>query len=117
MKHGNDEYAYLREELSPWDQKLWFDFLKMLPFHIKRNVPIEDIDAQFFSQAMGVIIETYDEDSITEEEKALMAKRDEIYKEYDFRVCRISKGEIFGDFDAVKEKVLAAFGKGYSYSY
>ena len=56
--HKNVEYARkLRKEMTPWERKLWFCFLKSYPVRFQRQKTIGKYIADFYCAQAGLIVE------------------------------------------------------------
>lgn len=56
--HKNVEYARnLRKNMTPWETKLWYQFLSKYPIRFQRQKPIDQYIVDFFCAKAGVIVE------------------------------------------------------------
>ena len=60
MKHNRDNEVYakrLRKEMTPWERKLWYCFLKDYPFRFQRQKCIDNYIADFYCFQAKLVIE------------------------------------------------------------
>ncbi len=60
MKHnkGNEQYArQLRKDMTPWERKLWYCFLKDYPVRFQRQKCIDNYIADFYCFRAKLVIE------------------------------------------------------------
>ena len=60
MKHNkeNEKYAHhLRKEMTPWERKLWFLFLKDYPVRFQRQKCIDNYIVDFYCFKAKIVIE------------------------------------------------------------
>ena len=56
--NNNVKYARkLRKEMTPWERKLWYCFLKAYPTRFQRQKPIDQYIADFYCASAKLIIE------------------------------------------------------------
>ena len=56
--YKNKEYARrLRKEMTPWERKLWYCFLKNYPCRFQRQKPISHYIADFYCAKANLVIE------------------------------------------------------------
>jgi len=56
--HNNINFARkLRKEMTPWERKLWYCFLKAYPIRFQRQKVIESYIADFYCAKANLIIE------------------------------------------------------------
>ena len=104
MKHekSNKEYArQLREEMTPWERKLWYCFLKDYPVRFQRQKCIDRYIADFYCFRARLVIELdggghYNPDS---EEKD--AYRTKILENYGLKVIRFCNTDVDKNFYGV----------------
>ena len=56
--HKNVEFAKkLRKEMTPWERKLWYCFLKSYPVRFQKQKPIRSYIVDFYCSKAGLVIE------------------------------------------------------------
>ena len=56
--HGNVKIARnLRKNMTPWEAKLWYQFLRKYPVRFQRQKTIDHYIVDFFCAKAGLIIE------------------------------------------------------------
>ena len=47
----------LRKNMTPWERKLWYEFLRQYPIRFQRQKPIGNYIADFYCAAVGLVVE------------------------------------------------------------
>ena len=98
----NNQFAKtLRKNMTPWERKLWYCFLKEYPVRFQRQKMIDRYIADFFCAKAGLILELdggghYDPES---QEKDRI--RTEKLESYGYRVIRFCNRDIDKNFYGV----------------
>ena len=117
MKHNRDNERYarqLRKEMTPWERKLWYLFLKDYFVRFQRQKCIDSFIADFYCFRAKLVIELdggghYDPDS-----KQRDLQRTKILEQYGLKVIRFCNTDIDNNFygvctvidDEVKNRLL-----------
>ncbi len=96
------EFAkYLRKNMTPWERKLWYMFLKNYPVRFQRQKCIGSFVVDFYCYKAKLVVELdggghYDPDSHEKDDF-----RTEIIEKYGIKVIRFCNRDIDEDFYAV----------------
>ena len=56
--HKNVSFARkLRKDMTPWERKLWYCFLKQYPVRFQRQCPIGDYIVDFYCASVALVVE------------------------------------------------------------
>lgn len=105
-KHSNIAIARnLRKNMTPWERKLWYEFLREYPVRFQRQKAIGDYVVDFYCFKAKLVIELdgsqhYNKTNIIKDEI-----RTEKLEEFDLTVIRIPNNEIDENFDGVCEYI------------
>ena len=98
----------LRNNMTPEERHLWYDFLRSYPVRFSRQKVLGNYIADFYCAQAGLVIELdgsqhYEENGIKED-----TQRTAFLKGYGLEVIRIPKNEVSGNFQGVCEHIDAA---------
>ena len=82
----------LRKEMTPWEYKLWYRFLRNLPCHFRRQKPLGNYIVDFYSSSARVVIELDGSGHYTlqQSEKDLIRTKDlEAMNLHVLRICNL----------------------------
>ena len=104
MKHDrrNEEFArQLRRNLTPWERKLWYCFLKDYPVRFQRQKCVDRYIVDFYCFRAKLVVELdggthYDPENVVKDQY-----RTEILKKYNLNVLRFSNSDIDKNFYGV----------------
>ena len=96
----------LRRNMTKEERRLWYDFLKMLPFVVHRQKVIGHYIVDFYCAEAGVVIELNGSQHYVEGGIQSDAVRDAWFKEQGFTVLRYSNAEVMSDFNGVCADIL-----------
>ena len=96
----------LRREMTPEERKLWYMFLKRLPFTVNRQKVIGKYIVDFYCHRARVAIELDGTQHYEPEGKAYDARRDEYLHHCGITVLRYSNLEINKEFESVCSHIL-----------
>ncbi|MBE6959376.1 MAG: endonuclease domain-containing protein [Ruminococcaceae bacterium] len=104
MKHNYDNVEYakrLRKEMTPWERKLWYCFLKDYPVRFQRQKCIDNYIADFYCFRAKLVIELdggghYD--SVAQQKDEI---RTSIIAQYGLKVIRFCNTDIDKNFYGV----------------
>jgi len=95
----------LRKEMTPWERKLWFCFLKDYKTKFRRQQIINDFIVDFYCSKFKIVIEL-DGSGHYEQEKIISDKlRDENLKKLNYKVLRFTNTDIDKNFKSVCEYI------------
>ena len=96
----------LRKNMTPEEKHLWYDFLKRLPYCVKRQHNIENYIVDFYIAKKKIVIEVDGTQHNSEEHKVSDEKRDKALAEWGIEVLRYSNESIRNSFVAVADSIL-----------
>ena len=92
---------------TPAERKLWYGFLRYLPFRVRRQCPLEGYIADFYIHEHRLIIEVDGNSHSTEEAQAYDAHRTAILESLGLRVVRFTNEEVTYRFGSVCSQIRA----------
>ena len=95
----------LRRNMTPWERKLWYEFLRSYQPRFQRQKAIGEYIADFYCAKARLIIELDGGGHYTAEQRAADAKRDEALAAAGLTVLRICNTDVDKDFSAVCEYI------------
>ena len=104
--HHNIEYAKkLRREMTPWERKLWYCFLKNYPIRFQRQKCINNFIADFYCDKAKLVIEIDGSQHFTEEGIKQDEIRTNVIESYGLKIVRIINSQIDTNFKGVCEYI------------
>ncbi|MBQ7969066.1 MAG: DUF559 domain-containing protein [Clostridia bacterium] len=100
----------LRKSMTPEEKNLWYNFLKKLPFTVKRQHRMENYIVDFYIAERKVVIELDGRQHLTEENKKADEIRDKKLTDWGISVVRIPNKSINKDFNKVCNWLLQELG-------
>ena len=100
----------LRKNMTPEEKHLWYDFLKKLPFNVRRQHNIENYIVDFYIAEKKIVIEVDGIQHKAAENMEADKKRDELLSNWGITVLRYSNESIRKNFNAVAEHILKNLG-------
>ncbi len=95
----------LRKNMTPWERKLWYEFLRTYPLHFQRQKAIDNYIVDFYCAKAKLVIELdgsgHCEDKQIEHDEI----RTKELKQQDLRILRFSNLDIDRNFDGVCEYI------------
>ncbi len=95
----------LRKNMTPWERKLWYDFLKSYPVRFQRQKAIGNYIVDFYCAKAGLVVELDGDGHYT----AKQAEKDELrtkeLESMNLRVVRICNLDIDRNFSGVCEHI------------
>ena len=104
----------LRKNMTPEEKHLWYDFLKRLPFNVKRQHNIENYIVDFYIAEKKIVIEVDGRQHLLPEHKEADEQRDAVLATWGISVLRYPNDSIRNNFNAVTEDILKRIGLDYS---
>ena len=98
----------LRKRMTPEEMHLWLDFLKNLPFTVKRQACIENYIVDFYIAKKKIAIELDGAQHTLPENREADRKRDETLRNLGITVLRFRNEDVNNHFVMVCESILAA---------
>ena len=95
----------LRKNMTPWERKLWYEFLRNYPVRFQRQKAIGNYIADFYCAKAKLIIELDGSGHYTEEGKLYDEERTVFLEGYGLTVIRIPNTEIHKNFRSVCEYI------------
>ena len=100
--HKNVEYAkILRKEMTPWERKLWYCFLKTYPVRFQRQKTIGSYIADFYCAKAKLVIELDGGGHYNPESAERDRIRTENLEKNGLKVIRFCNRDIDRNFDGV----------------
>ena len=96
------------------ENHLWYDFLKRLPFNVRRQHNIENYIVDFYIAEKKIVIEVDGRQHLLPEHKETDEQRDTVLATWGISVLRYSNADIRNNFNAVAEDILKRLGLDYS---
>ena len=96
----------LRSNMTLEEKHLWYDFLKKLPFTVKRQHNIENYIVDFYIAEKKIAIEVDGGQHFTSEHKKADKDRDSALANWGITVLRYSNNSIRNNFYAVTSDIL-----------
>ncbi len=91
--------------MTPWERKLWYNFLREYPIRFQRQKSIGNYIADFYCAKAKLVIELDGGGHYTEEQAEKDRIRTEELESMDLTVLRISNLDIDRNFDGVCEHI------------
>ena len=116
MKHNkdNEQYArHLRKNMTPWERKLWYLFLKDYPIRFQRQKCIDNYIADFYCFRAKLIIELDGGGHYEPEAEKYDCNRTKALENHGFKVIRFCNTDIdknfYGVCTVIDEEVKKSF--------
>ena len=100
----------LRKNMTPEEKHLWYDFLKKLPFTVRRQMVIEDYIVDFYIAGAKTVIEIDGKQHSMKEHKLSDEIRDKRLLELGINVLRYSNYSINHNFNSVCSDIMKKIG-------
>jgi len=95
----------LRRNMTPWERKLWYEFLRGYPLRFQRQKAIGEYIADFYCAKARLVIELDGGGHYTAEQREADTRRDAELNTLGLTVLRIRNTEVDKDFAAVCEYI------------
>ena len=92
--------------MTPEEKHLWYDFLKRIPFNVRRQHNIENYIVDFYIAEKKIVIEIDGRQHLSTEHKEADKQRDMVLSMWNITVLRYSNDNIRNSFNAVVEDIL-----------
>ena len=103
----------LRNNMTREEKHLWYDFLKKLPFNVRRQHNIENYIVDFYIAETKTVIEVDGVQHTSQEAKESDKARDISLSLWEITVLRYSNKDINQNFKAVTDDILKNLGISY----
>ncbi|MBQ8567094.1 MAG: DUF559 domain-containing protein [Clostridia bacterium] len=104
----------LRKNMTPEEKHLWYDFLKRLPYNVRRQHNIENYIVDFYIAEKKIVIEVDGRQHLLPEHKEADKQRDAAMSSWGIVVLRYPNDSIRNNFNAVAEDILKHLGLDHS---
>ena len=104
----------LRKNMTPEEKHLWYDFLKRLPYNVRRQHNIENYIVDFYIAEKKIVIEVDGRQHLLPEHKEADKQRDATMSSWGIVVLRYLNDSIRNNFNAVTEDILKHLGLDHS---
>src|SRR4249919_613478 len=98
----------MRRDATPAERKLWYEFLRALPYKFTRQKPLGSYIADFYCSSCNLVVEVDGDSHFTDRGKIYDAERSAWLQAQGIRVLRFTNPEVLQNFGAVCDKVLEA---------
>ena len=95
----------LRKNMTPWERKLWYDFLRSYPVRFQRQKAIGNYIADFYCAKARLLIELDGSGHYTTEQSEKDALRSRELESLNLHILRIYNLDIDQNFTAVCEHI------------
>ena len=95
----------LRKNMTPWEQKLWYKFLRKYPLRFQRQKAIGNYIVDFYCAKAKLVIELDGGGHYSEQQTAKDEIRTKALENMDLTVIRICNTDINRNFDGVCEYI------------
>ena len=96
----------LRKNMTSEEKHLWYDFLKRLPYNVRRQHNIENYIVDFYIAEKKVVIEVDGRQHLSFEHKEADEERDAVLAAWGISVLRYSNDNIRNNFNDVADDIL-----------
>ena len=109
--HTNVRKArYLRREMTPWERKLWYCFLKDYPIRFQRQKCIDNYIVDFYCHQAKLVVELDGGGHYNEQSQKYDEERTKILESYGLKVLRFCNFDIdknfYGVYTVIDEEVI-----------
>ncbi|MBQ2960365.1 MAG: endonuclease domain-containing protein [Oscillospiraceae bacterium] len=101
----------LRKNMTPWERKLWYEFLKNYPLRFQRQKAIGNYIADFYCAKARLVIELDGGGHYTEQQAEKDALRTKELENMSLKVLRVCNLDIDRNFNGVCEYIDMAVKK------
>jgi very-short-patch-repair endonuclease len=98
----------LRRDPTPAEKKLWYEFLRDLPYKFTRQKPLGSYVADFYCSRERLVIELDGDSHYTDRARRYDEVRSAVLELQGIRVIRFTNTEVLQDFESVCALVAAA---------
>ena len=98
----------LRRDPTPAEKKLWYEFLRDLPYKFTRQKPLGGYVADFYCSSRRLVIELDGDSHYTDRAQRYDEERTVALELQGLRVVRFTNLEVVQNFESVCEEIVAA---------
>jgi len=98
----------LRKNMTPWERRLWYDFLRGYEVRFQRQKAIGDYIVDFYCASAALVIELDGGGHYTDEQQAQDDARTQALENMGLSVMRFSNLDIDKNFSGVCEAIMNA---------
>ncbi len=95
----------LRKRATPWEQKLWYEFLRTYPVRFQRQKAIGSYIVDFYCAKAKLIVELDGSQHLNRRNRKEDRFRTEYLEKFDLTILRISNNDINENFYGVCEYI------------
>ena len=95
----------LRKNMTPWERKLWYEFLRGYPIRFQRQKAIGEYIVDFYCARARLVIELDGGGHYSDEQKVQDKKRTAKLNEFNLSVLRFSNNDVTENFYGVCEAI------------
>ena len=95
----------LRKNITPWERKLWYEFLRNYPIRFQRQKAIGNYIVDFYCARIGLVIELDGGGHYTPQQEEKDQLRTKELEAMNLKVERISNMDIDRNFNGVREYI------------
>ena len=112
-KSNIDSARKLRKNMTPWERKLWYEFLRNYPVRFQRQKPIGNFIVDFYCAKAALVIELDGGGHYTDEQAAKDKERTSELEKMNLYIVRFPNNEVSKNFygvcqvidDIVKQRI------------
>ena len=104
----------LRKNMTPEEKQLWYDFLKLLPYTVKRQHNIDNFIVDFYIPKKKIVIELDGIQHLIPKHIEADLKRDEVLATWGIKVLRYSNKSVNENYGAVVKDILTHLDLSFS---
>ncbi len=95
----------LRKNMTPWERKLWYEFLSTYPVRFRRQAPIGNYIVDFYCAKAKLVIELDGGQHYSKEGREGDAQRDRYLQDLGLTVLRYSNLDVDRNFEGVCQDI------------
>ncbi|MBI4781391.1 MAG: endonuclease domain-containing protein [Oscillatoriophycideae cyanobacterium NC_groundwater_1537_Pr4_S-0.65um_50_18] len=95
----------LRENMTPAEKKLWYQYLKTFQFRVLRQRPIDHFIVDFYCPTLKLVIEVDGESHFTDKGQDYDRERTRIIEGYGLQVLRFTNHQVLNCFEEVCREI------------
>ena len=97
----------LRQNMTPAEKKLWYQYLKTFRYRVLRQRPIHHFIVDFYCPQLKLVIEIDGDSHLSEDAQAYDAERSSALEGYGLSVVRFTNQQVLYEFKSVCEAIAA----------